>query len=197
MSNIVNIVNIKTLSGEIIKIEDVGYDEIYYYGDEYRIEKLRKKIRDKFYPGYPVNFIKLIDNDEDINDIDNDIDNEIDNDIDFYLYVFDRTELECFFVKDKIYDRFGKLYSKYDILYKNTNKIVTVYLCQNYKSFKNCFILSKDIKVIFSNENYEIINTSSIEFKTISDILRSFMSKEELDMIKSECLKCLYDNFNE
>ena len=158
-------ISIKLLSGDIINIT------LNNNNNNNNTEIIKRVIQEKFYQDYPISCIDLIKNEEE------------QKEIDYFLFIHDRIDLDCVLVKDCIYDSSGKFYEKYNI----TNKkdiITSVYIRKN---FYNHFILSTDVKILYSDDTREVIRMPT-KYKDMKQVLQSCLSEKELKIVNFNCV---------
>ena len=173
-SQISSQMSIKLLSGDIINIntEDLDFNN---ENNENIKDQIRILIQKKFYSDYPIYCIELIKNESDSQ-------NE-EQKIDYFLFIHDRIDLDCVLIKDCIYDSSGKFYQKYNIINKD-EVITSVYVRNN---FSNYFILSSDIKILYSDDSKEIIRMPT-KYKDMKQVLQSCLNEQQLKIINFGCV---------
>jgi hypothetical protein len=161
-------ISIKLLSGDIINILNINEE----------CKDIKKLVKEKFYPDYPISCIELIKNEEESEESE-----ESEQKIDYFLFVHDKIDLVCDLVKDCIYDSSGKFYEKYNI--SNKEEVITsVYVRKN---FSNYFILSSDVKILYSDDTREIIRMPT-KYKDMKQVLESCLSEQELKIVNFACV---------
>jgi hypothetical protein len=159
-------ISIKLLSGDIINITLNDHND---HNDNTDI--IKRLIQEKFYQDCPISCIDLIKNEEE------------QKEIDYFLFIHDRIDLDCVLVKDCIYDSSGKFYEKYNIINKQ-DIITTVYIRKN---FYNNFILSNDVKVLYSDDTREVIRMPT-KYKDMKQVLQSCLTEKELKIVNFDCV---------
>lgn len=165
-------ISIKLLSGHILNVS-LSHDDYHRDNKDNNTDIIKKIIQEKFFTDYPICCIELIKNEQ----------NEEEKEIDYFLFIHDRIDLDCVLVKDCIYDSSGKFYEKYNI----TNKkdiITSVYIRKN---FYNHFILSTDVKILYSDDTREVIRMPT-KYKDMKQVLQSCLSEKELKIVNFNCV---------
>lgn len=140
------------MSGDIISLE----------GD---LEEVRLKIKNMYYPNYPLRLIKLL-------EVENEMENE--EKIDRFLFVDDLIELGVNVSKNLILDTGGRGYEFIELVKIRNGKeegvVSSIYKCRNGDNYSDSFVLSSDVNVISIGEKCTIIKTPTT-YKTLSKII--------------------------
>lgn len=138
---------VKMLSGEIISLE----------GD---LSSVRREIRDKYYTGYPLNLINLLEAGEEYEGIDR------------FLFVDDKLEVSVNVTDSRILDSRGQGFELIELVNMRNGKydgiLATIYRCKNRDLYSDSFVLSEDVKVILKS-SCTFIRTPT-KYKTLVEI---------------------------